>query len=153
MKIFFYIFELTMVNARIIFQECNGNVARLKGYPATFRNDLITGLTAGYSGQVKRIGRPIALTAEDRLSEHDHKLVPIPGWNCKFDPNSEDCKVGSDKGQVAGRRHRTTTKCNKWQVAMCVSVLRPVSHTAELSDVLQGLRKWRVPRARNYPCC
>ena len=116
---FFYVFELTLVNARIIFQECNGNVSRLKRYPATFRNDLITGLTAGYSRPVKRIGRPIALAAEDHLSEHDHKLVPIPGCNCKFEPNSEDCKVCSDKGQVAGRRHRTTIKCNKCQITMC----------------------------------
>ena len=65
--------DLTMVNARIIFQECNGNVARLKRYPAAFRNDLIAGLTAGYSQPVKRIGRSIAVVAEDRLSEHDHK--------------------------------------------------------------------------------
>ena len=100
---FLYVFELTMVNACFIFQECNGNIARLKRHPATFQNDLITGLTAGYSRPVKCIGRPIALAAEDRLSEHDHKLVPIPGRNCKFEPNSEDCKVCSDKGQVAGR--------------------------------------------------
>ena len=100
-KILLYIFELTMVNARIIFQECNGNVARLKRYPATFRNDLITGLTVGYFRPVKRIGRLIALAAEDRLSEYDHKRVPLPGWNCKFETNSESCKVCSDKGQVA----------------------------------------------------
>ena len=37
----FYIFELTMLNARIIFQECNGNVARLKRYPSTIRNALM----------------------------------------------------------------------------------------------------------------
>ena len=70
-----------MVNARIIFQECNGNVAWLKRHPAIFRNHLITGLTAGYSRPVKRIDRPIALAAEDRLFKHDHKLVLIPGWN------------------------------------------------------------------------
>ena len=146
---FFYIFfELTIVNARVIFQECNGNVARLKRYPFTFRNDLITGLTAGYSRQVRRIGRPIPPTAEDRLSKHDHKLVPIPGWNCKFEPNSEDCKVCSDKGQVAGRCHRTTTKCNKCQVAMYVYPCFDRYHT-----LLQGLWKWRVSRAGNYPCC
>ena len=107
---FLYVFELTMVNA------C---VARLKRHPATFRNGLITGLTASYFRPVKRIGRPIALAAEDRLSEHNHKLVPIPGWNCKFESNSEDCKVCSDKGQVAGQRHRTTARCNKCPVAMC----------------------------------
>ena len=118
-----------MVNAHIIYQECNGNIARLKRYPSTFRNDLITGLTAGYSQQVRRIGRLIPPAAEDRLCEHEHKLVPIPGWNCKFEPNSEACKVCSDKGQITGRRHRTTTKCNKCQVAMCVYPCFDLYHT------------------------
>ena len=95
-KIFFYVFELSLVNVCIVFQENNGNAARLKRHRATFRNDLIAGFTAGYSRPVKRIGRPIALAAEDCLSEQDHKLVPLPEWNCKSDPNSEECKVCSD---------------------------------------------------------
>ena len=44
--------------------------------------------------------RPIVASQDKQhLSEHVHKRVPIPGWNCKFEPNSEDLRFLQGRGK------------------------------------------------------
>ena len=65
--------------ARIIFQECNGNAARLKRHPVIFRNYMITSLNAGYSWPVKHITHFRTIRHTARIMEMESSTDWIVG--------------------------------------------------------------------------
>ena len=91
-----------MVNACIIYQAANPGDRRRFRNPSKFRQKLV-GLLKGYSRPCKRVERQSEAAATVGLCDGGcHQLVPIDGYNCKFEPNQGNCIVCG-----VSKRHRT----------------------------------------------
>ena len=115
-----------MVNAHVIYQECNANDRTFRRHPSKFWLELITGLIQGWTWPLKKIDWPSSSWMPARLTEHmEHVLVPIPGWNTNFKPNETDCVMCSE--QSTSSRHRTSWMCGHCSIPLC---LHPCFHSA-----------------------
>ena len=82
-KLFLYLFEVALVNTRIIYSALNPTM-KLKRLPTKFRIEIVEGLFAGYVCRNVRSGRPIVDSPSLRLKgQNDHTIQPIPGTNSK----------------------------------------------------------------------
>lgn len=108
-KLFFHLFDLTILNAHILFSSLGGK----KISHRDFRNTLLWNLLAqaGHERNVQRpIGRPpAAVTQVLRLEERDRKHWPIPS------ATRRRCRVCSAKGFT----RNVSMICEKCDVALC----------------------------------
>ena len=112
-KVFFYLLEVSMVNARIIYQAFHDdNMSKRSSTP--FRENIIAGLLSGYLREVRRPGRLASLPAPLQIVEQQHSLRPIAG---KHKRNVGDCIVYSDRNK---KRCRFMHECRQCRKPICV---------------------------------
>ena len=108
-KLFFHLFDLTILNSHILFSSLGGKKISHRG----FRNTLMWNLLAqaGHGRNVQRpVGRPpTAVTQVLRLEERDRQHWPIPS------ATRRRCRACSAKGVT----RNVSMICEKCDVALC----------------------------------
>ena len=122
-KLFLYLFEVTLVNTRIIYSAINPTM-QLKRLPTKFRIEIVERLFAGYVGSNGRPGRPIIESPYLRLKgQNDRTLQPVPGTDSKGKGLIRDCVVCSNTslaGSLKGACHRSSYECSECKKALCI---------------------------------
>ena len=122
-KLFVYLFEVSLVNTRIIYSALNPAM-QLKRLPTKFRIEIVEGLFAGYVGSNVRPCRPVVDSPSLHLKgQNDHNLQPIPGTDSKGKGLIRDCVVCSNTplaGSSKGARHRSSYECSECKKARSI---------------------------------